>query len=236
MPDLTTMLDSPITWMQAATDPDIKAFLDDLQANILKGHGRQHSGHIFLSFKDMRPSHVAAAVRALGSHCTSAYHQLRTNRKLPPHIDGGPVRCLFLTASGYAALGDHAAVPTGAAFQAGMAQRTNILGDPPRTAWNAVGWRGPAPDAMFLVADADEYAVTADLEATERWLNGTGATILVVERGLQQTRSFRPGKPEGVEHFGYVDGRSQPLFLTEDIAAEGIPPNPPGTNSGAALH
>jgi Dyp-type peroxidase family len=236
MATLGTLLDAPITWMNAATDPDIKAFLDDLQANILKGHGRKHSGHIFLSFAGMAPNDVAALIRALGQHCTSAYKQLRSNKKLPPHIDGGPVRCLLLSASGYRALGNGVQVPDGDAYRAGMESRQGVLGDPQRADWNAVGWRASAPDALFLVADADPNSVTADLEAMEMWLNGTGAKILVVERGLQQTRSFRPGIPEGVEHFGYVDGRSQPLFLTEDIATENIPVDPAGTLSSQKKH
>lgn len=236
MADLAQQLDAPITWMKTATDPDLKAMLEDLQANILKGHGRQHVGHIFLGFAGMEPADVARLVRDLASHCTSAYHQLRTNRRNPPHLDGGPVRCLFLSASGYEALNGLATVPPGAAFRAGMAGRAKILADPPRSAWNRTGWQGPPPDAMFLLADADEGRVTEDLEAAERWLGGTGANILVVERGLQQTRSFRPGIAEGVEHFGYVDGRSQPLFLTEDIAVENVPPDPAGTKPGDKVH
>jgi hypothetical protein len=180
MATLGTLLDEPVTWMDAATNPDIKAFLEDLQANILKGHGRHHSGHIFLSFAGMPPNDVAALVRSLGQHCTSAYHQLRSNKKLPPHIDGGPVRCLFLSASAYRALGNGVKVPDGDAFQAGMESRQGVLGDPPRVDWNEVGWRAAAPDALFLVADADQNSVTADLEATEMWLNGTGAKILVL--------------------------------------------------------
>lgn len=220
MANLATLLDTPITWKNSAKDPDVRAFLQDLQANILKGHGRHHTGHMFLSFAGMADADVADVVRNLGHKCTSALHQLRNNRREPPHVDGGPVRCLLLSATGYKALGDHAKLPPGDAFAAGMGQRGNILGDPPRTAWNPVGWRGQRPDAMFLLADADPDSVEADLEAAEGWLNGTGVKILVVERGLQQTRNFRPDTPEGVEHFGYVDGRSQPLFLTEDIALE----------------
>ncbi len=219
MADLDTILQTPISWKSAANDPDLRHFLQDLQANILKGHGRQHSGHIFLSFAGMAPEDVAGVVRTLALHCTSAYHQLLTNKRNPPHLDGGPVRCLFLTAGGYKALG--LAPPAGAAFTAGMAAREAVLNDPPRGQWQETGWRDAVPDAMFLVADANDDAVTGDLEAMEGWLNGTGARILVVERGLQQTRTFNPALgPEGVEHFGYVDGRSQPLFLAEDLANE----------------
>ncbi|TDH63163.1 hypothetical protein E2C06_07215 [Dankookia rubra] len=221
MPGLNPLLDAPIRWKAAATDPDLRDLLEDLQANILKGHGRHHAAHLFLSFKGMTPDAVAEVVRTLGRYCTSAYAQLRTNKRYPPHLDGGPVRCLFLSAGGYTALGGHATMPAGAAFAAGMAARQSILNDPPRAAWDKVGWRDHAPDAMFLVANADAAAVTRDLEDVEGWLNGTGVRILVIERGLQQTRQFRPNaKPEGVEHFGYVDGRSQPLFLEEDLEPE----------------
>ena len=221
MTDLGSVLASPIDWTAAATDAKLRTFLQDLQANILKGHGRFHTGHIFIGFAGMAPAAVATVLRALGQHCTSAYQQLRTNKKLPPFLDGGVVRCLFLSASGYRALGPLAASPGGAAFEAGMGARTAILADPDLAAWNPVGWRGTPPDCMVLVADADPNAVTRDLEATEAWLNGTGAQVLFVERGLQQKRRFRQGQPaEGVEHFGYVDGRSQPLVLIEQIAAE----------------
>src|SRR4051812_6096762 len=106
MPDLKTLLDSPISWMSAATDPDVREFLEDLQANILKSHGRHHAAHMFLSFEKMSRGNVAALLRPLGRYCTSAYAQLRTNRRYPPYLDGGPVRCLFLSASGYQKLGE----------------------------------------------------------------------------------------------------------------------------------
>lgn len=218
---LADILSQPIAWQQAATDDGLRAFLQDLQANILKGHGRFHTGHIFVSFAGMTPEAVARVLRVLGDHCTSAYQQLRTNKRYPPHLDAGVVRCAFLSASGYRALKHLATVPAGEAFAAGMGQRQFVLADPARTAWNAVGWRDTPPDAMILIADADADAVTRDLEATEKWLGGTGVKLLFVERGLQQSRQFRPGeKAEGVEHFGYVDGRSQPLVLADEAETE----------------
>ena len=40
--------------------------------------------------------------------------------------------------------------------------------------------------------------------------------LLGEETGLGQHNA----RGEGIEHFGYIDGRSQPLFLTDEIAAE----------------
>ena len=228
--------DAPIRGMDAANYPAVRALLDDMQANILKGHGRHHAAHMFLSFEGMDADAICTVLRTLGQHCTSAYGQLRRNRKYPPHLDGGIVRVLALSASGYAKIDKFAAMPDGGAFQAGMAARKTLLGDPDRPAWDKTGWREQRPDALFLIADASPDAVTADLEAVEGWLNGTGVTITVIERALQQTRNFRKGVAEGVEHFGYVDGRSQPLFLQEDIDAENIPNDPPGTKGSAKQH
>ena len=236
MQDLANILSKPITWTASATNPSIRLFLQDLQANILKGHGRHHTANMFLSFADMAPKDVGAVIRQLGNQCTSAYAQLRSNRRLPPYTDGGVVRCLFLSASGYRALGHAASMPPNAAFQQGMAQRGSILADPPRSDWESVGWQGTPPDAMMLFANVTPEPLEPELEAVEGWLNGTGVQVLFVERGLQQTRSFQKGKPEGVEHFGYVDGRSQPLFLTEDIVKEGIPVDPPGTEPKDKTH
>lgn len=221
MPNLDGILGSPIRWQNAATDNDLRLFLSDLQANILKAHGRDHAAHIFLSFAGMPAPAVAEIVRNIGQHCTSAYQQLRSNKRYPPYFDGGTVRCLFLSASGYRAIG--ATLPTGDAFAASMAARRDELGDPDRSEWSPVGWDSalPTPDAMVLIADASVEAVTRNLESVEGWLNGTGVRVLVVERGLQQRKIFKSGaKAEGVEHFGYIDGRSQPLFLAEDLDNE----------------
>ena len=62
---------------------------------------------------------------------------------------------------------------------------------------------------------------TTDAAATTRTRGGPGtlpdsATVVGEETGLGQ----RNGNGDGIEHFGYVDGRSQPLFLTEDVEAE----------------
>lgn len=219
MTTLATVLDTPITWTKSSTDAELKLFLDDLQANILKGHGRHHAAHIFMSFAGMNAQETAEVVRALGESCTSAYEQLRKNKRLPPHLDGGPVRCLFVSASGYTALGATVETPAGEAYRAGMPKRRDTLNDPERGTWDP-HWTYAQPDAMFLIADANSHAVDRDMHAVIHYLKASKVTVLAVETGLQQTRDFQPGVPQGVEHFGYVDGRSQPLFLQEDITAE----------------
>lgn len=221
MTDLNNLLDKPISWHQAASNPDVKLFLEDLQANILKGHGRHHAAHLFIGFHGLSPDKVAHVVRTIGRHCTSAANQLRNNRRYPPHLDGGTVRCFFLSASGYRALGEHAEMPDGQAFRDGMENRRSELSDPPRSDWGAPAWATHRPDAMLLLADASDHILNIQVGIIKQWLKLAGCHLLMVETGLQQTRKFRKdGDPEGVEHFGYVDGRSQPLFLQEDLDRE----------------
>ena len=222
MPTLAQLLAAPVTAATAATDADTRGFLEDLQANILKGHGRDFAAHIVISFAGMAPDDVAALLRTLAGVCTSAGHQLRNNHRLPPHLEGGTIRCLFLSANGYRALGPHAALPPGVAFSDGMRAPVRGLNDPAPTEWDP-GWSAAEPiaDAMFLVADSDNLVVTQEVRAVTEWLGSTAARVLTIERGRQQHRVFAPGGPSlGVEHFGYVDGRSQPLFLQEDIDNE----------------
>lgn len=221
MAGLADILDKPISWHAASTDPNIKLFLEDFQANILKGHGRHHAAYIFIGFKNLSHDAVAHVVRTLGRHCTSAANQLRNNKRHAPHLDGGTVSCFFLSAGGFKALGPHAKMPAGAAFAAGMAARQNILTDPAQADWDATGWKNHTPDAMILLANTSDHALATEVNAIMKWLATTGCQHLMTETGLQQTRKFRPhADPEGVEHFGYVDGRSQPLFLQEDINLE----------------
>lgn len=235
---LPQLLDRPIRWHDWLTDHSVRDLLSDLQANIVKGHGRDHTGNIFVSFQGMPPDDIAALLRRLAPLVTSALEQLReVDAYRTTRVDGGVV-CLFLARGAYDKLGTPPGRrPGDAAFQAGMRQRGQLpqltfaglppipgLNDPSPDHWGEAAWAvgNPEPDAMILVADDDTGRVTAGLEALEELLGGTGARVLGVERGEAQRRRQLGGNPkgEGLEHFGYVDGRSQPLFLQEDVEAE----------------
>jgi hypothetical protein len=170
---------------------------------------------------------------------TSALHQLReVDSYKATKIPGGRVMCLFLARGAYEKLGtSDGKRPRDAAFLTGMRARGQLpqipfaglpplpgVNDPPTDRWGDGAWKpgNPEPDAMILVADDAADRVTTALEAIELVLNGSGAKVLGVERGLAQRRKQSGGNPkgEGIEQFGYVDGRSQPLFLEEDVKAE----------------
>ncbi len=234
---LAQMLDKPIRWHDSLKDPNVLGLLQDMQANILKGHGRDHTGNIFLSFDGMSADAIADVLHKLAPLVTTALEQLRKAEDYrSTHVDGGRVVCVFLARGAYKRLGTSAGRhPIDPAFQAGMRARGQLptlqfaglppvpgLNDPASSHWDSNWADTLEPDAMILVADDSTDGVTTGLEAVEAVLNGSGVRITNVERGEAQRRVQKGGnsKRKGLEHFGYVDGRSQPLFLQEDLATE----------------
>lgn len=92
---LSQLLAKPIRWQDWLTDRDVHALLSDLQANVLKGHGRDHTGNIFVSFEGMPADAVARLPRRLAPLVTSALRQLReVDAYKATRVPGGRVVCL----------------------------------------------------------------------------------------------------------------------------------------------
>ncbi|HEY6052185.1 MAG TPA: peroxidase, partial [Thermoanaerobaculia bacterium] len=202
------------------TRPEYRRMLDNLQANILKPHGRMESNHLFLRFTSGSGA-VRAWIRDFARRdVTSARKQLDETDGLHNHgARGGLVGSFSLSARGYAALG---LVPedfggSGQSFRDGMKQRTFSLiarnRDPPSSEWEAP-FQGDV-HALIGLADDSADALEAKTTAISESLDGI-AQVLTIERGTV----LRNAKGEPIEHFGYVDARSQPLFLKGDIDAE----------------
>ena len=66
----------------------------------------------------------------------------------------------------------------------------------------------------MLIGDATEPGAVARRNEVEALLDSI--TVLGEETG----RGMRNADGDGIELFGYVDGRSQPLFLIDDIDEE----------------
>ncbi len=216
-------LNRPLSWTDALaarrpSDAADLAMLSDLQGNILKGHGRDHTVNLFLSFDRQGAGQVRGLLRALGSEIPSALDQLTGAQvfKVNRH-DAGLFMAVFLSASGYDKLGANASIPNGDAFKAGMKKRKAALSDPDATAWEPTF--AADVDALVLLADDDTAALEAASSAMQARIAALegAASIVGIEAGLAQRN--REDK-QGIEHFGYVDGRSQPLVLLEDIRKE----------------
>ena len=222
------LLKRPIAWKSWQSDRTVRQLLASLQANIVKGHGREHTRNLFWNFQNADQAALRATVRRIARAMPSALDQLQATETFKATgRSGGPVVCFFLRPGGYAALGvtDKAPVqaPDGTPHQAftnGMQVRgidpTLKINDPQVSQWEPP-FQGQI-DAMLLVADEeDQVEAVAD-----RWKNrliAAGATLLGSVDGMAIKRKVAE-KFEGVEHFGYVDGRSQPLFLAEDVERE----------------
>ncbi len=207
-------LNRPLAWRRAA--PAEQALLNDLQGNILKSHGRPYAAHMFLQFANEGREEIRAFVRSLSAELPSAAQQLREAEAFrQTRSSQGPFSAFLLSADGYRALGiPESDLPgdAGSAFRLGMKARREALRDPAIDAWDAPFQQ--AVHAMYLVAgDAEE--VNRECAKTLARLPAQ-IRLLCIERG----RVYKNANEDGIEHFGYVDGRSQPLLLIEDLERE----------------
>src|SRR5207237_6240027 len=93
-----------------------------------------------------------------------------------------------------------------AAFERGAdaAQTVAALHDPDPTAWTAK-FRSNRIDGVFLIAGPDEPSVTFLGNTVRAHLSGS---IKVVYWAIG---TVRPGQNRGREHFGFMEGLSQPV-------------------------
>lgn len=169
---------------------------DDVQGNILRKHGRPFAAHVFVAFGEERHAireWIASFARTAIASCAD---ELAGRGHAVFHS-------LLISAAGYRALGVEP--PPDRSFRDGM--KGAALNDPPRDEWEE-----PFRDevhAMVLVAARDRGAVDAAVGALAplRAL----CTRFAVQHGAEL--------PGGIEHFGFVDGISQPIFIDEDVEA-----------------
>lgn len=224
--------------------PLYKDFLEDLQGNILNGHGRAHAVHIFLTFEPGKTAEVKTWIAHFaGFKITSAKSQLDASEEYKrSKTDAGLFSHFALSASGY----DYLKIPknkqpkeanfqsrSDKVFEGGLKSRQAVLLDPRVEDWED-GFKGSI-DALIILAD-DNPADLAAAELGVRQQLKEIATIKTVETGLILRRKFeatvneRKATVDGsrvqrefgnvVEHFGYADGVSQPIFLKEKL--EGV--------------
>lgn len=206
------------------------AFLGQIQGNILKGHGRDHIRLLFLSFKaSASAADLKAAIKSyvtLG-HVQSALEQRAFEVRFNSFGIPGPLFSnVLLSGTGYTKLGEALAsfdeaptLPTfggdGITFAAGARADSviDLLKDAPVDTWEAP-FREEI-DLLVLLADDDEAGLATVLnDAIE--LFAPVADVVTVQTG----DALRNAEGDAIEHFGYIDGRSQPLFYQQDLQKE----------------
>ncbi|MDR5809083.1 Dyp-type peroxidase [Caballeronia sp. LZ019] len=216
-------LAQPLSWTSAhaASTPEAAeqlTMLNDLQGNILDGHGREHTSNLFIRFNAAKRHEARAFLAHVAQRIGSALDQLFKARAYQTqNKDGGTFVAVMLTAAGYDALGVRKAKPDDAAFVAGM--KTRNLNDPPASAWDLT-FSGEI-HAMILIANDDETARDDERNAMIDSIDATGGAIVLLNRDhAEDGNVLRNDAKVGIEHFGYVDGRSQPLALVEQVQKE----------------
>jgi Dyp-type peroxidase family len=210
-------------------DQQFQPMLANLQCNILKSHGRDFAVHIFLKFT-AQPDDVKAWIRNFSqAHVTSALEQYHQNKNYTENgIRGGLVGAFFLSAKGYELLGFDVDrfEDNDETFREGMKHKDfDLFGkifdknnkDPDSDEWEA-GFQEDI-HAMILLARDNKNALKADAENVMAGVANV-ATVLTAEYGEVLRNKTHQGddvKEQPIEHFGYVDGRSNPVFLEKDF-------------------
>jgi len=227
---MTVKIDRPAKDVDI-TSPEYDGMLDKLQANILRPHGRNFARHIFLRFT-AEPAAVKSWIRGRAPSVTTAKEQLAqiARRRVDSDFNGGLVEGFFLSAKGYAFLGFDTEQFASSTFRKGMKNQSKNIKelildtnnkDPEPSSWEP-GFQQEI-SALITVADAAESDVREAAAAIRASAAGV-AEVLVVEEGTVLRRRNAAGDSEPVEHFGYFDGISNPLFTKQDLEDE-LPEN-----------
>ena len=204
----------------------------EIQGNIVKSHGRDHSSHILFRFNPQKQEDAKAFISEFAvTKLTSAWKQkqdsdkITTEKKLAIQENRNPKLealqtmfiSLLLSAEGYQYLNlDLAGFEQD--FRSGM-KNANLsstqMFDRPAQSWETTYQN--EIHGMILVAWGAEDRTKLDIETdniTARLRKNNLASVLGIEKGDGQKNA----NGDHVEHFGYVDGISQPKFFNEELS------------------
>lgn len=214
--------------------------LSDLQANILKGHGRRYAYHMFLQLRPQNIGEAKGWISKFATNRLTSALKLEEGRQIfkATGSDGGAVFALSISATGYAALGftpeqfpqeqetpaNHI-VKDQPAFANGAKASANKLGDgdvevdwePPFRSKNA-SVDAQTVDILIIVADnqAQKALQLADIVVAEV---KAFSKVLLNQKGHVLYRTVGTERVN-IEHFGYADGVSHPLYYKDEIDAQ----------------
>jgi len=211
------------------TDPRYQ-LLRDVQGNILSDNGRDYAILLVLRFRKGKEKLAKDWIGNL--NITSALEQSQQAELKKKNNQASYQRffSFYLSGDGYRYFAAIDNMPNDDKFLVGMKRSQSVLKDPESDEWDN-GYRGKV-HAMLLVAcddnardypwrDPDNVPTLLNEEEEQGWRRQVApfATVLAYERAWNyydwpdDERRKRP-----LEHFGYVDGLSNPLFFANQIA------------------
>ncbi|MEV0310338.1 Dyp-type peroxidase [Nonomuraea fuscirosea] len=206
----------PLAWDSATLDADTKAMLDNLQPNILRAHVREHMTLLFVRFNDVAEGRAFLRGIATTKMKSARRHLEEVRDFAAGRGRGTPYVGIGISKAGYRDLGhpvEDVRRFDDEVFRDGMKRRIARAGDPPVEEWERAYQR--EIHAVVLIGDAEPEPV-ARLRAEILGELPSSARLLGEESG----HGMRNPAGDGIEHFGYVDGRSQPLFLKDEVDRE----------------
>ena len=240
---MISILDQPLASVEPSSEEE--KLLSDIQGNILKFHNRRFAVHLFLNFRDVTRAKglvrefSSKTPKALPFGITDGLTQIRDG-ELFRKSDGKESRrlvSLSLSYAGYVALDiSLEAIPDDPAFRTGMLKRgPNWLGDASHSNWDD-HFKQPLDSdtrplqqgvihAMVLIADNDRSVVEG---YRSEFINSIGSAVEVLGEEWAEQIYDRTYSTDArpIEHFGYVDNISGPIFFAQDKRASSKNWNP----------
>lgn len=208
-----------------------KAMFNNIQCNILRSVGRELGVYLFLTFTSDK-NNSRKFLKTIRHFISSTKQQFDATAKykaakkagkageaLPDELMGG----LFISAEGYTHLGfdPDQFDDTDQTFRKGMkSQKSGVFDklldknnkDPKVSTWEQ-GFQVPIHVMIMLSCDKEQTLAPVLLQVKQF---AKGFADIVTEQHGKVLREGDNPENKPLEHFGYRDGISQPLFLQED--------------------
>jgi Dyp-type peroxidase family len=193
--------------------------IDNIQGNILGGFNKDFQTLLFLKIVNVSDfkhwlklliPFIATSAEVLTFN--QLFKAIRKRRGEPTLLKVTWLNIAF-SFNGLQQLTSTAEQFTDAAFKAGLAARSRDLGDPtdPQAEGNSANWvvggSNNNADAILIVASDDQDDLFAEVARLENSIYAARSGVQVI---LKQDGANLPGALAGHEHFGFLDGVSQP--------------------------
>ncbi len=186
---------------------DFQDELSTIQGHILRPHGGNFQSILHLKFTGSQ----AIVQNLIGMlPITSAAQQLKDSESYKQTGESQTFYGLYLSSKGVSFLNING-LPKSEAFEDGMENRN--LRDPELENWESQ-FQNDKIDALLLIADDNIEDISVAIKSFEdSWKDEI--QIIAIQKGQKLENEHG----QAIEHFGYVDGISQPLFYYSDFTA-----------------